>query len=162
MKLIIVTISFAAALLSGCQSTSNSQSRWNDMQIDIALRHKYEKYACGYHPLEGYSKDIGWRTEHVAARKPVKEAPAQPVLTVDNKQAQQSSDAVRELSEKIAVLEGALKSNVAATNQNQTLIVSEINSLKSQISELEGSRPVALQAQPAHQGPTSGIHIPGN
>jgi hypothetical protein len=165
VKIIILNLSLAAALMTGCQSTTSSQSRWNDMFTDIALRHQYERYSCGYRASEGFSKDSGWRTEHVAARSAVKEtslksAPAPENTYVDRQAAQQASDAVRELSAKIEVLEEALKSNVSATNQNQNLLVEQINALKGQLSELQ-SRPVAISTPPPRQT-QSGIRIPGN
>jgi hypothetical protein len=45
-----------AGMITGCASDQASVSRWNDMWVDIALRHKFEKYSCA-HNLEGYAKD---------------------------------------------------------------------------------------------------------
>jgi hypothetical protein len=136
------------------------------MQTDIALRHAYEKYGCGCHALGGYSKDSGWRlSPRVSARPTVKE-PAQPAVG-DNRDlnsakqlAQQASDRVNELSQKIAVLEEALKSNVATTDQNQKMIVDQIVALKAQLAEQD--KPIAASNAIPQQTPNSGIRIPGN
>jgi hypothetical protein len=161
MKRMIVTISLAtaAALVTACQSSENAASRWSDMQVDIAMRRKYEKYACGYHLLTGYSKE----TASVGSRRvatpvePASKKPERVLVNADNHGAsstQQNADRVNELSQKIDVLEEALKSNVAVTNQNQNLLVEQINALKTQIA--------ALQQKPEVASPTlaSGIHIP--
>lgn len=161
MKRMILTISIAtaAALVTACQSSESSASRWSDMQMDIAMRHKYEKYACGYHSLAGYSKETASvRSHRVAAHvEPAPKEPERVLVNADNHGAptQQSAD-VNELSQKIDVLEESLKSNVAATNQNQNLLVEQINALKAQIA--------ALQQKPEAMSPVlaSGIHIPGN
>jgi hypothetical protein len=68
---------------------------------------------------------------------------------------------VRELSGKLEVLEEALKSNVAATNQNQSLIVDQIREIKGRLDELKSDPPVA-QSTPLPRQPDSGIKIPGN
>jgi TolA-binding protein len=159
MKLIILPLA-AAAALTACQSTENSSNRWADMQIDIALRHKYERYSCGHHALEGYSKDSGSRTQrassrHVASAK-APEQPAPPQTPV-----RQDSEEIRELNGKLEVLEEALKSNVAATNQNQSLIVNQIREIKGRLDELKSEPPVA-QSTPLPRQPESGIKIPGN
>src|SRR5262249_46935286 len=41
--------------ITGCADQGYVR-RWNDMWVDIAIRHKLEKYSCA-HALEGYSKD---------------------------------------------------------------------------------------------------------
>jgi hypothetical protein len=161
MKRMIVTISLAtaAALVTACQSSESAAGRWSDMQVDIAMRHKYEKYACGYHSLAGYSKEtasVGSRRV-VAPVDPTPKKPERVLVNADNhgtSSTQQNADRVNELSQKIDVLEEALKSNVAVTNQNQNLLVEQINALKAQIA--------ALQQKPEVASPTlaSGIHIP--
>jgi TolA-binding protein len=160
MRKLILTFPLAAALMAGCQSTPESQGRWNDMLTDIALRHKYEKYACGYHPLAGYSKDSDWRSDRVHTRSvagtKAPEQPAPPQTPV-----RQDSEEIRELNGKLEVLEEALKSNVAATNQNQSLIVDQIREIKGRLDELKSEPPVA-QSTPLPRQPESGIKIPGN
>ena len=42
MKAIIYVC--VAALITGCASDQDYVNRWNDMWVDIALRHKLEKY----------------------------------------------------------------------------------------------------------------------
>jgi hypothetical protein len=149
-----------AVALTACQSSTTSASRWHDMQVDIAFKNRYQHYSCGYHALHGYSKDSGWRTERVATRKVKSEpAPAQAaaVLTVDS--SKQAEEQIRELTGKIAVLEEALKANVAATNQNQNLLVDQINSLRQQVAELADRKTAALKVQ---EPTRSGISIPQN
>jgi hypothetical protein len=149
MKIILL---LAAIALTSCASTSDSQTRWNEMRVDIALRHKYERYSCGHRGLEGYSKDTVYR---FSRRASVSAKPEEPITRAAQIQTVQQSEAVRELEGKIAVLEEALKSNVAATNANQALIVDQIRSLKAQLD--------SQQAKPAPPAPplASGIHIPG-
>lgn len=158
MKMIMLSIA-AAAALTACQSSGTSESRWHDMWADIAFKNRYQHYGCGYQALHGYSKDSGWRTEHVATCKVKSEpAPSQTaVLTVDS--SRQAEEQIRELTGKIAVLEEALKANVAATNQNQNLLVDQINSLRQQVAELADHKTAAVKADPSI---ASGIHIPQN
>ena len=127
-----------AGLITGC-ADQGYVSRWNDMWVDIAIRHRYEKYSCA-HALEGYSKD----PVDVAERKRAKLAPEQmvgktpsPDIEAAKQTTQQASATVRELSAKINVLEDALKSNAATTNQNQDLLVQQINALKAQLAQLQ-------------------------
>jgi hypothetical protein len=139
MKAIIFI--YFAVVLAGCSSQSASDARWNDMFVDIALRHKFERYNCGCHPPEGFSKENSNRVSHVAK-------PAPPVKTEQAiVSAPSQPDQVRELSQKIDVLEEALTRNASATNQNQELIVQEIKTLKSQMAELQ-SKSVVLQPTP--------------
>jgi hypothetical protein len=167
MKTIVVNVSLAAAatLITACQSTEIASGRWSDMQIDIALRHRYEQYACGCHSLAGYSKEASSRSNDrvVAPSKRASKPATQMLVHADSQDAlaarqaaQQTSDRVNELSQKIDVLEEALKSNVAATNQNQNLLVEQINALRAQLA--------ALQSKPEVVSPplASGIRIPGN
>jgi hypothetical protein len=162
MKMIMLAIA-TAATLTACQSSTTSESRWRDMWVDIALRHKYERYSCGYHAQEGFSKD-GPAPQRIARRgrggsesvkeSPVPSRPAEPPGVT----AQQAYNAVQELSAKIEVLEDALKSNVAATNQNQGLIVDQIKELKARLAELQQAKPTL----PLATGSPSGIRIPQN
>jgi hypothetical protein len=140
--------------LTACQSASESDTRWRDMFVDISLRHKYEKYACGGHHVQGYSKENDPPAQaHV---HPV----SQPATYAGQSAGQVAYNQVQELEGKIEVLEEALKSNAATTNQNQTLIVSQIKSLKAEVTQIEESRPIAAQGQSTP--PPSGIRIPGN
>jgi hypothetical protein len=135
-----------AGVITGCTSYEGSASRWNDMWLDIALRHKYEKYSCG-HALEGYSKDSPAAVSH---RKRVTPANEQVVakgekapdadLEARKQSAQRTEDSIRALSAKIDVLEDALKANAATTNHNQDLLVQQINTLKAQLSQLQQAR----------------------
>ena len=127
-----------AGLITGC-ADQGYVSRWNDMWVDIAIRHQYEKYSCA-HALEGYSKD----PVHVSERKRARPAPEQGVVKTHSSDiesakqtAQQTSATVRELSAKIDALEDALKTNAATTNQNQNLLVQQINALKAQLAQLQ-------------------------
>jgi hypothetical protein len=58
----------------------------------------------------------------------------------EKQSAQRTEDLVRALSEKIDVLEDALKTNAATTNQNQDLLVQQINALKAQLAQLQQPR----------------------
>ena len=127
-----------AGLITSC-ADQGYVSRWNDMWVDIAIRHQYEKYSCA-HALEGYSKD----PVQVSERKRARPAPDQVVVKTPSpdiesakQTAQQASATVRELSAKIDVLEDALKTNAATTNQNQDLLVQQINALKAQLAQLQ-------------------------
>ena len=129
-------------MITGCASNQASVSRWNDMWVDIALRHKYENYSCA-HALEGYSKD----PPAFSHRKRVTVAKEQGLAKTpgispeaEKRSAQRTVDSIRALSEKIDVLEDAVKTNVATTNQNQDLLVQQINALKAQLAQLQQPR----------------------
>ena len=130
-----------AVLITGCADQGYVR-RWNDMWVDIALRHRFEKYSCA-HALEGYSKDpppaFSHRKRVTPAREPVlvKTPGADPEA---RKQiAQRTQDSIRALSAKIDVLEDALTTNTKTTNQNQDLLVQQINALKAQLAQLQRS-----------------------
>jgi hypothetical protein len=140
MKAIIYI--FVAVMITGCASNQASLSRWNDMWVDIALRHKYERYSCA-HALEGYSKDPPTFSHRKRAIVAKEQAPARtPGINpeAEKQSAQRTEDSIRTLSEKINVLEDALKTNVATTNQNQDLLVQQINALKAQLVQLRQPR----------------------
>jgi hypothetical protein len=128
----------AAGMITGCASDQGSVSRWNDMWLDIALRHKYEKYSCA-HALEGYSKDLPAFSRRKRATPAKEEAVVK--ATEDDaerkQRAQRVDDSIRALSAKIDVLEDALKTNTATTNQNQDLLVQQINALKAQLAQVQ-------------------------
>jgi hypothetical protein len=111
------------------------------MWVDIALRHKYEKYSCAQ-ALEG-SKDPSPALSHRKSVTPAKEeAPAKisgANPEAEKQSAQRTQDAIRALSAKIDVLEDAMKTNAATTNQNQDLLVQQINALKAQLAQLQPS-----------------------
>jgi hypothetical protein len=135
MKAIIYI--FMSALITGCGSDQASVSRWNDMWVDIALRHKFEKYSCA-HALEGYSKDppaLSHRKKVTKEQVLVKAPGAD--LEAGKQSAKRAEDSIRTLSAKIDVLEDALKTNTATTNQNQDLLVQQINALKAQMAQLQ-------------------------
>ena len=130
----------AAAIITGCASNQASVTRWNDMWVDIALRYKYENYSCA-HALEGYSKDppaFSHRNRVTVAKEPAKTPGIKP--EAEKPSAQRTEDSIHALSEKIDVLEDALKTNAATTNQNQDLLVQQINALKAQLAQLQQSR----------------------
>jgi hypothetical protein len=134
-----------ASMITGCASDQASVSRWNDVWVDIALRHKFEKYSCA-HALEGYSKDPPPAFSH---RKRVKLEGEQELvkapgaeLEARKQSAQWAQDSIRALSAKIGVLEDALKTNAATTNRNQDLLVQQINALKAQLAQLQPSSKV--------------------
>jgi hypothetical protein len=131
----------AAGMITGCASDQGSVSRWNDMWLDIALRHKYEKYSCA-HALEGYSKDPP-AISHRKRATPAKEEVVVKATEDDaerKQRAQRADDSIRALSAKIDVLEDALKTNAATTNQNQDLLVQQINTLKAQLAQLQQAK----------------------
>jgi hypothetical protein len=134
-----------ASLITGCASDQVSVSRWNDMWVDIAFRHRFEKYSCA-HALEGYSKDPPPAFSH---RKRLIVAKAQALAKMpgvnpesEKQSAQRAQDSIRALSTKIDVLEDALKTNAATTNENQDLLVQQINALKAQLAQLQPSSEV--------------------
>jgi len=128
-----------AGIMTGCASNQASVSRWNDMWVDIALRHKLEKYSCG-HALEGYSKDPPPAFSHRKRVTPAREQVLVKAPGADpearKQSAERAEDSIRALSAKIDVLEDALKTNAATTNQNQDLLVQQINALKAQLAQL--------------------------
>src|SRR5438132_50259 len=132
MKAIIYI--FVAAMITGCGSNQVSVSHWNDMWVDIALRHKYEKYSCA-HALEGYSKDLP-AFSHRKSEQVLVKAPGAD-LEAGKQSAKRTEDSIGALSAKIDVLEDALKTNAATTNQNQDLLVQQINALKAQLAQLQ-------------------------
>jgi len=112
------------------------------MWVDITLRHKYENYSCA-HALEGYSKDPPAFSHRKRVTVAKEQAPAKiPSINpeAEKQSAQRTEYSIRALSEKIDVLEDALKTNVATTNQNQDLLVQQINALKAQLAQLQQSR----------------------
>jgi len=132
----------AAAMITGCASNHASVSRWNDMWVDIALRHKYENYSCA-HALEGYSKDPPAFSHRKRVTVAKEQAPAKtPGISpeAEKQSAKRTEDSIRALSEKIDMLEDALKTNAATTNQNQDLLVQQINALKVQLAQLQQPR----------------------
>ncbi len=135
MKAIIYI--FVAALITGCASDQASVGRWNDMWVDIALRYKLDKYSCA-HALEGYSKDpptLSHRKKVTREQALVKAPGAD--LEAGKESAKRAEDSIRALSAKIDVLEDALKTNAATTNQNQDLLVQQINTLNAQLAQLQ-------------------------
>src|SRR5260370_3403798 len=137
MKAIIYI--FIAALITGCGSDQASVSRWNDMWVDIALRYKLEKYSCA-HELEGYSKDppaLSQRKRVTLAKEQVLVKAPGADLEGGKQSAKRAEDSIRTLNAKIEVLEDALKTNAATTNQNQDLLVQQINALKAQLAQLQ-------------------------
>jgi hypothetical protein len=135
MKAIIYI--FVAALITGCASDQASVGRWNDMWVDIALRYKLDNYSCA-HALEDYSKDpptLSHRKKVTREQVLVKAPGAD--LEAGKQSAKRAEDSIRALSAKIDVLEDALKTNAATTNQNQDLLVQQINTLKAQLAQLQ-------------------------
>ena len=156
----------ALVFVGGCNSYPSANSiNWHDLQIDIALRHQYERYSCASRSLNGYSKD-SWtyappaRHQH---HEPERAAATSAPRATDTAEARQALDQVRELSAKIDVLEDALKNNAGATNQNQTLIVEQIRSLKAELAQLKSSAGAGKTQSPAPQANTvSGIRFGTN
>src|SRR5260370_2260290 len=110
-----------AGFITGCAPNQTSVSRWNEMWVDIALRHKYEKYSCA-RALEGYSKDppaFSHRKRVTLAREQVLVKAPGTDLEAREKRAQRAEGSVCALSAKIDVLGDALKTIVVTTEQNQ-------------------------------------------
>ena len=104
--------------LAGCRSNQAYLNRWNDMWIDMALRHKYEKYSCAScaNRLHSYAKDAPQRL---------------PRRRVEVSSQRPDEAEVRQLNARIDALEVVLKTNTTTTNQNQDLIAQQIRELKS-------------------------------
>ena len=135
----VFLVGVCSTLITGCADQGYVR-RWNDMWVDIALRHRFEKYSCA-HALEGYSKDPPPAFSHRKRVTPAREqvvvkAPGSD-LEARKQSAQRTQDSIRALSAKIDVLEDALKTNAATTNQNQDLLVQQINALKAQLAQLQ-------------------------
>jgi hypothetical protein len=119
-------------VLSGCAADQASVNRWNDMWIDIALRHKYEKYSCAARALDGYAKDPPCRV-HVRKSDPQDPSPAMKPANSDA----QTQAQIRELNVRIDRLEEVSRVNVGTNNQNQELIVQQIRDLKAKVEQLQ-------------------------
>jgi hypothetical protein len=156
---------FALSLLSlaGCANPQAEADRWQDYQTDLAVAKAFHRYTCGaclprHRSLEGFSKENTPR--RVSVTRPV----AVPSSSPNPAQAPQDSLQVKreiyDLSQKIAVLEEALKTNATTTNSNEQLIVQQIVGLKNQLAQLQTAAPVAV-VTPQPQTP-SGRRIPGN
>jgi len=108
-----------AVLITGCADQGYVR-RWNDMWVDIALRHRFEKYSCA-HALEGYSKDPPPAFSHRKRATPAREQVLVKTPGADpeaRKQiAQRTQDSIRALSAKIDVLEDALTGRATAASQ---------------------------------------------
>jgi uncharacterized coiled-coil DUF342 family protein len=110
--------------LAGCTSSQAYLNRWNDMWIDMVLRHKYEKYSCAScaNRLHDYAKDapqkVPRRRVEVSSQRP-------------------DEAEVRRLNARIDALELVLKTNATTTNQNQDLIVQQIRELKSKLEAIQ-------------------------
>src|SRR5260370_42337549 len=84
-------------------TNKTSVSRWNEMWVDIALRHKYEKNSCA-HALGGYSKDapaFSHRRRVTLARDQVLVKAPGADLEARKQSAQRAEDSIRALSAKI-------------------------------------------------------------
>jgi hypothetical protein len=132
-----------AVLITGCADQGYVR-RWNDMWVDIALRHKFEKYSCA-HALEGYSKDPPPAFSHRKRVTPAREQVLVKTPGADPEARKQiaqrrTEDSIRALSAKIDALEDALTTNTKTTNQNQDLLVQQINALKAQVAQLQQAR----------------------
>jgi hypothetical protein len=110
--------------LAGCTSNQAYLNRWNDMWIDMALRHKYEKYSCAScaNRLHDYAKDAPQRV---------------PRRRVEVSSQRPDEAEVRRLNARIDALELVLKTNATTTNQNQDLIVQQIRELKSKLEAIQ-------------------------
>ena len=110
--------------LPGCTSNQAYLNRWNDMLIDMALRHKYEKYSCAScaNRLHDNAKDAPQR---VPRRR----------VEVSSQRPEEAE--VRRLNARIDALELVLKTNATTTNQNQDLIVQQIRELKSKLEAIQ-------------------------
>ena len=104
--------------LPGCMSNQAYLNRWNDMLIDMALRHKYEEYSCAScaNRLHSHAKDAPQRL---------------PRRRVEVSSQRPDEAEVRRLNARIDALEVVLKTNTTTTNQNQDLIAQQIRELKS-------------------------------
>ena len=94
------------------------------MWIDMALRHKYEKYTCAScaNRLHDYAKDAPQR---VPRRR----------VEVSNKRPDEAE--ARRLNGRIDALEAVLKTNATTANQNQDLIAQQIRELKSRLEAIQ-------------------------
>ena len=110
--------------LPGCTSNQAYLNRWNDMWIDMALRHKYEKYSCAScaNRLHDNAKDAPQRV---------------PRRRVEVSSQRPDEAEVRRLNARIDALELVLKTNATTTNQNQDLIVQQIRELKSKLEAIQ-------------------------
>ena len=130
MKAVIYISIFA--LVTGCADQA-SISRWNDMWVDIALRHKFEKYSCA-HALEGYSKDPPAFSHR---KQPATEQVVVKAQGTEQEARKRNEDSIRALSARMDVIEDALKTNAATSNKNQDLVVQQINALKAQQAQMQ-------------------------
>jgi hypothetical protein len=161
-----IILSIAVLALAGCVDQQAANDRWADMKTDLSFVQQYQRYTCGHqmprcHPREGYSKDSGDRRPQASVSK----NSAQPVKSpspIPSQATEQVNRQIYELSQKIATLEEALKTNAATTNQNETLLVQQIVALKNQLAQLQTGAPMAALTPAPRQETASGLRIPGN
>ncbi len=157
---------FALSLLAlaGCADPQAAADRWSDYQTDLQVIKQLHRYTCGAcqphrRSLEGYSKDSGDRRR--LASVPKNSTPAPCSKPTQSPQATEQVDRrIHDLNQKLATLEESLKVNAITTNQNEALLVQQIVSLKSQLTQTHAASPMTA-GTPTQEG-SSGLGIPGN
>jgi hypothetical protein len=152
----ILVISLLA--LAGCANQQAANDQWASYQTDLQVIKQFHKYACPecmnrHRSLEGYSKE---NTVHASASRTVSPIPS-PNSLQPSPNSEQVNRQIYDLSQKISILEEALKTNATTTNANQTLLVQQIVALKSQLAQLQSAAPMAV-VTPQPQTP-SGVRI---
>ena len=120
MKQIVL---FIALVATGC-AVDPQTARWNQMWADIAFRHQYQQFIpCS--PCSGYSKDPP------PPRRIVK-VKSDPNLDPERKAGDGTgtAQAIRDLNNRLGVVEDAVKTNAQTVNANQQMIADEIKALK--------------------------------
>ena len=161
MKLLLLLPLLA---LAGCANSESAADRWQDYQTDLAVVKAFHKYACPTCPsrhrsLEGFSKENTARVS--IQRRPAAQLPS-PRPSQTPQDSLQVKQEIYDLSQRIATLEEALRTNATTTNANEGLIVQQIREMKGRMAELQTASPVVLGTPKPSQETPSGIHIPGN
>lgn len=150
--------------LAGCSDQQTENAQWQDYQIDQQVVAQFHKYSCPdcARRMEGYSKDSGDRPIRAHASRRSALIPVPKLSPVPPQATEMANHQVYDLSQKIAALEEALKTNATTVNANEQLLVQQIVALKNQLAQLQSSGPVAVVTPEPRRDNPSGLRIPGN
>jgi hypothetical protein len=142
--------------LSGCCS-SGSDAKWNDMLVDIALRHKYERYNCPCHCHSTHHEKVKPHRIKLAQPKQIPPPAVDPIVVKQEpanlRETQHIEETIDNLTGRLEALEKAMTDNASTTTANQKMLVDQINELKREL----------IQRQQQETVPTLGtLGIPGN
>lgn len=147
--------------LAGCANPQAASDQEFNYGINKQIVAQWKRYSCvscmTRHPrsLEGYSKE---NTARVSVSRPLlpSSSPRPSQTPQDSLQVKQE---IYDLSQRIATLEEALRTNATTTNANEGLIVQQIREMKGRMAELQTAAPMVLGTPKPSQETPSGIHI---